>query len=171
MRGSARRNDPTSPTSALARVHEEEVLRLRSMGLSYSKIAARIGDISKDGARKALVRALAKLKTETAERANEYVEMQLERLRVALEAIMPRVEMGELEAIETMLRIEQRTSKLLALDAPEKWATDDSGRSVAPGAISMNFDTLTEGQLESLRLIGVVKEAENESTIIDVDQE
>jgi hypothetical protein len=97
--------------------------------------------------------------------------MQLERLRVALEAIMPRVEMGELEAIETMLRIEQRTSKLLALDAPEKWATDDSGRSVAPGAISMNFDTLTEGQLESLRLIGVVKEAENESTIIDVDQE
>lgn len=170
MRDNLDRNSPTSPTSALARVHEEEVLRLRSMGLSYSKIAVRMGDISKDGARKALVRALAKLKTETAERANEYVEMQLERLRVALEAIMPRVEMGELEAIETMLRIETRTSKLLALDAPEKWATDESGRSIAPGMV-MNFDTLTEGQLESLRLIGVVKEAENESTIIDVDQE
>ena len=96
--------------------------------------------------------------------------MQLERLRVALEAIMPRVEMGELEAIETMLKIETRTSKLLALDAPEKWATDESGRSTAPGTV-MNFDTLTEGQLESLRLIGVVKEAEDESTIIDVDQE
>ena len=90
--------------------------------------------------------------------------MQLERLRVALEAIMPRVEMGELEAIETMLRIETRTSKLLALDAPDKWAVDESGRSMAPG-ISMNFDTLTETQLESLKLIGVVKDNED---IIDV---
>ena len=170
MRGIGRRNDPTSPTSAAARAHEEEVLRLRSMGLSYSKIAERMGTISKDGARKALVRALAHNKLETTERVSEYVEMQLERLRVALEAIMPRVEQGELEAIETMLRIETRTSKLLALDAPEKWATDESGRSIAPGMV-MNFDTLTEGQLESLRLIGVVKEAENENTIIDVDQE
>lgn len=164
VRGIARRNDPTSPTSALSRRHEEEVLRLRSMGLSYSKIAERLGTISKDGARKALVRALANNKLETTERVSEYVEMQLERLRVALEAIMPRVEMGELEAIETMLRIETRTSKLLALDAPDKWAVDESGRSMAPG-ISMNFDTLTETQLESLKLIGVVKDNED---IIDV---
>lgn len=142
-----------------ARMREVEVLKERAKGKSYAKIGEAIG-ISGNSARKALLRALETLKTERDEVVTEYVGLQLERMRIALEAIMGRVEEGELEAIETMLKIEARTARLLALDAPTKWPEDEYGRPTAPGVVfnvSKSFDGLSEAQLEGLRLLGVAE--------------
>lgn len=140
-----------------ARIREVEVLKERAKGKSYAKIGEAIG-ISGNSARKALLRALETLKTERDEVVTEYVGLQLERMRIALEAIMGRVEEGELEAIETMLKIEARTARLLALDAPTKWPEDEYGRPTAPGMVfnvAKSFDGLSEAQLEGLRLLGM----------------
>ena len=153
-------NDPTAPKMVRARLNETEILRERAKGKSYRTIARVIGVASAAGVRKALYRALEDLKTTREELVVEYAGVQLERMRIALEAIMPRVELGEIEAIDMMLKIEARTSKLLALDAPGVWPEDGSGYSTAPGSIhstNVMFDSLNETQLQALSQIGVVR--------------
>jgi hypothetical protein len=156
-------NDPSAPKMVRARLNELAILQERAKGKSYARIAADIGVSSASGVRKALYRALEDLKSTREELVTEYAGVQLERMRIALEAIMPRVEEGELEAIDIMLKIEARTAKLLALDAPGVWPEDGSGHSTAPGSINslhVSFDNLSETQLEALSQIGVVKQIE-----------
>jgi len=149
-------NDPGAPRMVRARLNEVSILQERAKGKTYKDIAIAVGASSAAGVRKALYRALEDLKTTREELVSEYAGVQLERMRIALEAIMPRVEEGELEAIETMLRIETRTAKLLALDSPGNWPEDASGRSTAPGGIQVQFDSLSETQLEALAQIGMI---------------
>ena len=147
-----------------------EILRERAKGKSYRTIARDIGMATASGVRKALYRALEDLKTTREELVVEYAGVQLERMRIALEAIMPRVELGEIEAIDMMLKIEARTSKLLALDAPGVWPEDGSGYSTAPGSIhspNVMFDSLNETQLQALAQIGVVRQSYDDNEPVE----
>lgn len=150
-------NSAKAPFQVRARLNEVDALRERAKGKSYEKVGEALG-LSKNGARKAILRGLEILKTEREDIVVEYAGVQLERMRLALEAIMPRVEAGDLDAIETMLKIETRTARLLALDAPAKYPEDADGRPILPGVtvnIAQSLDGLSEAQLEALRLIGV----------------
>ena len=149
------KNDPLRPRMVRARLNEVEALRLRAQGLSLRAIARELGTGSQAGVLKAINRALEDLKRTRQDVVLEYAGVQLERMRIALEAIMPRVQEGDLESIETMLRIEQRTAKLLALDHPGTWPADGMGRAMAPGALSISFDQLSDSQLESLKMLGI----------------
>ncbi len=148
-------NGPLAPRTVKARLNEVAVLQERAKGKSYRAIAETLGASSAAGVRTALYRALQDLKSTREELVSEYAGLQLERMRIAIEAIMPRVELGELEAIETMLRIETRTAKLLALDSPGSWPEDASGRATAPGSVQVRFDSLDDVQLEALAQIGM----------------
>ena len=108
---------------------------------------------SASSARQAVLRGLEDLKVHRAELVDEYVAVQLERLRIAVEAIMPKVEEGDLGAIDALVKVETRTARLLALDHPGQWPEDASGRSSAPGAVQAQFDKLTDEQLEALRAL------------------
>lgn len=137
----------------LARKHELEVFELRAQGKTYNAIAATLG-MSTTGVKKSLKLALEKVSADRDALAKEYLATGLERLRMATEAIIERVQSGDLDAIDTMLRIETRVARLLALDAPARWPTDEFGRSVAPG-VTVDFDALSDAQLEGLRLLGL----------------
>ena len=53
-------------------------------------------------------------------------QIELDRLDVALKAIMPRIEIGDDDAIQTMLKIQIRRAKLLGLDTPIKKVIEDN---------------------------------------------
>jgi len=166
------KNAPLRPRMIRARLNEVEALRLRAQGLSLRAIARELGTGSQAGVLKAINRALEDLKRTREDVVLEYAGVQLERMRIALEAIMPRVTEGDIEAIETMLRIEGRTAKLLALDHPGHWPEDGMGRSMAPGALSISFDQLSDGQLESLKMLGIgpVPDEVIDATLVEDDE-
>jgi hypothetical protein len=54
---------------------------------------------------------------------DEYRAIELERLDVATKALMPKVEAGALDAIHTLVKVQQRRASLLGLDAPKEVIT------------------------------------------------
>ena len=104
-------------------------LELRRMGHSYNDI---VQELRKEGW---LVTAtqvwadvneeLRKAKRETSEEAEQIRQVEMDRLDMALKAIMPRVNLGDDDAIQSMLRIQLRRAKLIGLDAPQKREIDD----------------------------------------------
>lgn len=148
-----------------ARKRELEIFDLRAQGKTYKQIADALG-IDSNTVTKSLRRVVNDVQEFRQELGKEYVATQLERLRMATEAIIGRVQEGDLDAIETMLKIEARIARLLALDAPAKWPTDEYGRSTVPGAVTVDFDALSDTQLESLRLLGL-----GEATIEEVQDD
>ena len=152
MMGILDNNDATAPKSVRARLNEVDALRERAQGKSYRRIAEALGLASATSARNAVMRGLVDVSRQRQDLVDEYVAVQLERLRIAVEAIMPRVEEGDLGSIDALIKIETRTARLLALDHPGKWPEDGSGNSQAPGS-SHSFDGLTDEQLEALRAL------------------
>lgn len=99
----------------MAREREKEAVTLRIGGASFDEIAERLGYHDKSGARKAVVRILERYAPEPLE---ELRRLELARLDEALAGIWSRVKDGDLEAVETFLRISTRRARLLGLDAP-----------------------------------------------------
>jgi len=65
-------------------------------------------------------RALAALKVETEEKAEEVRDLELRRLDKMLQIAEAAAEGGDLAAIDRVIRIQERRSKYLGLDAPAK---------------------------------------------------
>ena len=98
---------------------DTEALRLRSSGMTYSRIAEALG-ISKSHAYYRVQNALAAI---PAEAVDEYRRLENERLDQLLEVAMakaldPEAKGGALFAIDRVLAIQDRRTKLLGLDAP-----------------------------------------------------
>lgn len=71
---------------------------------------------------------LEEWRTERVAKTDERVVLDIRRLDLALNAIFDKVQAGDMRAIETMLRIQERAARYLGLDAPAKVApTDPSG--------------------------------------------
>lgn len=90
-----------------------QALDLRRKGYSYVQIAAIMGYAYASGAEKAVRRALKYVIREPAEAVRK---LELDRLDSMLQAIWPRVQRGDLLAMDRALRIEERRAKLLGLD-------------------------------------------------------
>ena len=113
---------PESKASArrlAAREREIKALELRKAGATYVQIAEALG-ISRAGAHKVVLRALARLEKEAGEEAEHLRRLEIERLDAMLLAIWPHVKKGSLGAIDRAIRIMERRAKLLGLDAPTK---------------------------------------------------
>jgi hypothetical protein len=94
---------------------EVEAIQLRRQGLTYGEIAERLGYADHRGASLAVQRGMRRALQEP---ADELREIEAARLDRAMSKIWDQVEQGDLKAIGTMLRIMERRSKLLGLDAP-----------------------------------------------------
>lgn len=128
---------------------DAEAARLRSRGVSYPEIARQLGYTDKANARRAIEKIMAEVVREPAE---ELVRVETERLdhllREALTVLEnehyassagrlvigpdggPLADDGpKLAAIDRLLKIAERRSKLLGLDAPSKSAVAVSGTS------------------------------------------
>lgn len=97
---------------------------MRLVGLSYDKIAEKVGFASKSGAYHAVMAALTKTLREPAE---ELRTLELERLDDMTLPLMAQAKKGNQGAVDRLLRIMERRAKLLGLDAPVKIAATVSG--------------------------------------------
>ena len=93
--------------------------KLRITGLSYRRIGDQLG-ISHVTAFVWVKETLEALRKECKELAETYRDMELERLDEAQTAIYNKVLKGDVAAIDRLLKIQERRSKLLGLDAPTK---------------------------------------------------
>jgi hypothetical protein len=96
---------------------EQQVLMLRRQGYTWDAISQRVGYSSPSSSRDAFLRASNRLIRDD---LDEVRQLEIDRLDIALSAIWNQIEDGDLMAINTMLKIMERRSKMLALDAPRR---------------------------------------------------
>jgi predicted DNA-binding protein (UPF0251 family) len=98
---------------------DTEALKLRSMGLTFQKVADNLG-ISKSTAYERVQRALAAIPAEV---VDEYRRLENERLDLLLEVTMEKALSGDkaaMFAVDRALAIMERRGKLNGTDAPQK---------------------------------------------------
>lgn len=116
----ANMND-TSKASIKSGQQRVEALKLRIAGLSYRKIAKEVG-VSVGMAHRYVTEALEEIRHDISEKADELRTLELERMDSMLAAIWPLIieAQGEdgpnLAAVDRILRIMERRSKLVGLD-------------------------------------------------------
>jgi len=133
------------------------VLTLRKMGWTYAKISAAVlkkyGDTAVPRgyddryAYKDVKRELDKLRTETGDDAEDIRDIEVLRLESMLEAIFPKALRGDYRAIDRAIKISERLSKLLGIDAPSK--QEHSG----PGGTPIQIEDVNETRQRLLESI------------------
>lgn len=103
-----------TPEGRLAR--RTQAMEMRIRGLSYNEIAARLG-ISVATAYYDVQRSLVSLGKYNTHLTEQVREVELARLDLATQALMPGVVEGKLGPIEVMLKVMARRAALLGLDA------------------------------------------------------
>lgn len=116
----------TSARKLTARERERQSLELRKGGATYEEIANKL-NMSVTGAYSAVVRALEKIATKTAEDAETVKAMELQRLDRLFLAAYDQAIKGNHGAIDRCLRIMDRRAKYLGLDAPERHDLTSAG--------------------------------------------
>jgi len=92
---------------------ERKALELRKAGLTYEHIAKEL-EMSKTGVWKAVQRGLAKY---TIEPAQDLIKLETSRLDAMQAAMWRHARRGNLKAVDRTLRVMERRSRLLGLDA------------------------------------------------------
>lgn len=101
----------------IERVQQE--VKLRKLGFTYREIGEQLG-IDHTVVFDDVKRELDKSLKETAEDINSIRQMELDRIDSVLPKIMMSARSGDLKAIDTMLKLMDRRSKYLGLDAAQK---------------------------------------------------
>jgi len=96
---------------------ELKIIELRRAGVTWEKISAEIGFKNASGAYKMYQRAAARMIRPNLE---ELRDVELDRLDRMQLGIWPKAKDGDMRAIDTVLRIQDRRARLLGLDAPTK---------------------------------------------------
>lgn len=94
-------------------------MALRRAGASYQQIAEAL-DVSTTMAHRYVKQALEAMREETRETAEDVRQLELARLDEMLSRLWPKVTEGDMKAYDRALRIMERRSKLLGLDAPKR---------------------------------------------------
>lgn len=114
-RGRGQGEDTASPRRIEAAERRAQALELRKAGATYEQIAQRLGYADRANAYRAVHTALKEI---TAEPAKEVIKLELERLDAMLLGLWPDARKGKPEAVDRVLRVMERRSKLLGLDSP-----------------------------------------------------
>lgn len=98
---------------------EIQALELRKAGFSYRDIGSKLG-CSHEQARQDVMSELKSLAALRQHEAQELRELELERLDVLQKGLEPMAAVGNPQAVIAMLKVMERRSKLLGLDAPQQ---------------------------------------------------
>lgn len=115
--GSTNVGHKTNERKLTAIERQKHALELRKAGVPYSVIAERVGYKQASGAHAAVMSAM---KATIKEPANEVRKLELERLDALLLAVWAKATSGDTKAVMTALRVMERRSAFLGLDAPIK---------------------------------------------------
>jgi len=110
---------PTTPCNLEAVSKDAQCLELRRLGVSYEDISERTG-LAPSTVYLAVKRALKKLNDECLEMAEEVRTLELQRLDSMYLSLARRIQAGDLAAIQTALKIQERRARYLGLDLQEK---------------------------------------------------
>lgn len=97
--------------------NEKKALGFRKQGMSYARIAEELGFSGPGSAYKSVQRGISNIPREEAE---EMRQIEAERLDRAWLAIEDKVRRGDLNAIDRMIRIQERRARMFGLDMPKK---------------------------------------------------
>jgi hypothetical protein len=92
-----------------------DALHMRKAGLSYTQIGRQLG-MTKAGAHKLVKTALEELRSATTEAAADVIQLELERLDAMLMGLWAPATRGDGGAVDRVLKIMERRSRLLGLD-------------------------------------------------------
>lgn len=109
----------TSENAIGTRERERQALEYRRNGLSYEAIGKKL-TVTRQAAHAMVSRVLKRLAAETDGKAAELRALSAERLDLATEKVIEKLQRGDTNAAYALVRIEERRAKLLGLDAPEK---------------------------------------------------
>lgn len=109
----------TSRRRVRATERQREALELRKAGHPYSKIGEELG-ISAPAAHGLVSKALAAIREESSELAEDVIRLELERLDALLAAVWDAATVGESDKVDRALKIMKRRAELLGLDAPTR---------------------------------------------------
>jgi DNA-binding CsgD family transcriptional regulator len=112
------RRQPESTSSRrrlTAKERESEALELRKQGFTFEEIGCRLG-ITRQGAHKAVNRALHKINEKCQENAEELRTLESQRLDELHKAFWRKAKAGDIKAADQVLKIMERRTKLLGLD-------------------------------------------------------
>ena len=116
----ARKTGASRRTTVAVREKEQDVVRLRRVGLSLDQIAKELDYKNASGPYKALMRHLKRNITELSPSTEAVRQEEIERLDWWLQTISGQIMAGDLAAVNTGLRIQERRASLLGLDAPKQ---------------------------------------------------
>lgn len=110
----------TKGAHSAAKVRREsmagEAVALRIRGKTYQQIAQTLG-VSDGLAFKVINEELERRRSITREQIETIRDIELERLESWLDKLDPNIEVGDTKSIQTAVKIQERKSKLLGLDA------------------------------------------------------
>lgn len=140
----AQRHNGNKSTIPIAAERRIDALEMRKMGYSYRKIGQKLG-VSANTAHQDVKKSLEILAKQSNESADQLRHMELERLDIAMNAIGTLVRQGNLGAIDRWLKISERRSKLLGLDAAPRMDYFDMFRQLSDDGI------ITQAQYDLMR--------------------
>ena len=111
--------DEDHPEKVSATVLRRKAVDLRIKGYSFGDIATELG-VSRTQAFRLVQGALKVHNRRLAEKAEELIRVEEERLDRAVKGLMKKVDAGDTRAAEVLVRISESRRKLHGLDAPEK---------------------------------------------------
>jgi len=140
---------------------EAQVVKLRAQGMTWEQIAEAVGYAAPAVAQRAYVRANNRILVDD---IKELRQIGQDRLDTALQAIWPDVLAGDIPAINTLIRLEERRAKLYGLDMPTKIQAEvvtydpDSVR-----AELARFIALTGNGVAAIEVAGTVSAPESDT--------
>lgn len=123
-------------------VMEEQAIRLRMTGASYSQIGKALG-CTKQNAHRAVTKALKETRERVAESAVQLVQIQNQRLDALIMAMWPAAQKGDAKAVIAIDRLMRRRAALNGLDAPKQSDITIGGDLEVVAPQMMNFGKVT----------------------------
>ena len=164
----SQRHAPVGPQQIAIRAQAAEnrakAWEFRKLGATYAAIGKKLS-VSHEAVRNYIQAALDRLKADELRDAGEYRRMELARLDDLLLAITPRALKGELAVIDRVLRIQERRSKFLGLDAPTKVEIENDFSPETLKKLSMEeLKTIRKDSLAQLLAAGALTDLPDEAT-------
>lgn len=145
VKGKRRRGTGRVTPMAIAQTRKRaRALDLRLQGWSYREIAAELGWSSSKNSYYNVMKALDDT---IAEPSAQVRAMELARLDVAMRPFMMRAAEGDADALNSVLKIMDRRTRLLGLDAPNPTAL---ARVASPASMDFDLTQLTDAELDQL---------------------
>lgn len=116
-------------------------LELRKKGYTYAQIALEL-NCHEETVYQAVKRAMQRLIAERDELAGEVRRLEIERYDAFLLKLQPAIEVGDVKAIATALRISECRRKLLGLDVPTKQVVEVTGNTEQDNALKQILERL-----------------------------